>query len=70
MPVKVTYNQLFNTLLYGRDTIMVEQVKKAPFSREKMDNKEGKSEYAQALVTQERPRYGKKNFSRGGSGGV
>ena len=49
--VKSTHNQLFNTLLYGRDTITVKQVKKALFSSEKMDNKEGKSKDAQALVT-------------------
>ena len=68
--VKSTHNQLFNTLLYGRDTITVEQVKKALFSSKKMDNQEGKVEDAQALVTQERPRHGKKNSSRSGSGGT
>ena len=43
-------------------------MKKALFSSEKMDNQEGKVEDAQALVTQERPRHGKKNSSGDGSG--
>ena len=68
--VKSTHNQLFNTLLYERDTITVEHVKKALFSSKKMDNQEGNVEDAQALITQERPRHGKKNSSRNDSGGA
>ena len=68
--VKSTHMHLFNTLLYGRDTITVEQVKAALLSSEKME-KEDKKDMgdSQALFTNEKKKlYGKKN--QGGGGGT
>ena len=70
--VKSTHKHLFNTLLYGRDSVTLEQVKKALSSSEKLEMKDVKSsDDSQELVNRRKGKsYGKKNQSDGGGGRV
>ena len=68
--VKSTYKNLFNTLLYRRDSVTLEQVKKALYYSEKLKMENVKSlNESKALVSRRKGKpYKRKNQGNGGDG--